>query len=179
VDAENQARLTTRFELGGNGPVVALAPGAAFGPSKRWPEEHFRSLARHLAQQGRTVVVMGGADEEALGEEIARSAGPSGRNLCGRTALTDALDILALAEVAVANDSGLAHMAGAVETPAVVLFGPTTPRFAAPLAARSDNLYLGLDCSPCFKRTCPLGHHRCLRDITVDEVIDRIDELAV
>lgn len=179
VDPENQSRLSARFELGGGGPVVALAPGAAFGPSKRWPGEHFRSLAARLAGEGRTIVVLGGPDEEALGEEIAGAAGPAGRNLCGQTSLTDAVDILALAEVAVANDSGLAHVAGAVETPVVVLFGPTSPRFAAPLAARSEELYLGLGCSPCSHRTCPLGHHRCLRYITVDEVMASVEKLSI
>lgn len=177
VSQGNQQQLAARFRLEPADSIVALAPGAAFGPSKRWPEEHFRSLARRLAERGRTILVLGGPDEGAVGEEIVRDTNGAGRNLCGRTSLTDAVDLLALAEVAVANDSGLAHVAAAVDTPVVVLFGPTSPRFAAPLAARSETLYLGLDCSPCLERRCPLGHHRCLRDISIEEVVRAIDRL--
>jgi heptosyltransferase-2 len=178
VSRENQRKLATRFGLEPGDSIVALAPGAAFGPSKRWPEEHFRALALRLVELGRIVLVLGGPDEEATGEEIVRDTDGAGRNLCGRTSLTDAVDLLALADVAVANDSGLAHVAAAVDTPVVVLFGPTSPRFAAPLTARSEKVYLGLECSPCFERSCPLGHHRCLRDITVDEVVRAIGRLG-
>jgi heptosyltransferase-2 len=179
VDGANQKQLAARFDLGSARSVIALAPGSAFGPSKRWPAEHFRSLAQRLAGEGRVILVIGGPAEKSLGEEIVRDADGSCLNLCGQTSLTDAVDLLALADVTVANDSGLAHVAGAVGSPVVVLFGPTSPRFSAPLTDRSEKLHLGLDCSPCGERTCPLGHHRCLRDITPDEVMRRIEALGV
>jgi len=178
VDAENQRELVERLGLDPRARVVALAPGAAGGPAKRWPVESFEALAALLADQGRHVWVLGGPAEAALGEEIARRSNGAVRNLCGRTTLTDAVDLLAMVETTVANDSGLAHVAAAAGSPVVVLFGPTSPDFSAPLTDRSELVYLGLECSPCGKSTCPLGHHRCLRDIDVDEVARRVDRLG-
>ena len=178
VDVDNQRALLARLDLDPSARIVALAPGAAAGPAKRWPAEHFRELARRLSERGRSVWILGGPGEVELGEEIARDSEASVRNLCGRTSLTDAVDLLALAEVTVSNDSGLGHVAGAAGSPVVVPFGPTSPEHSAPLAARSAHLYLGLDCSPCFQGVCPLGHHRCLRDIRADDVLHRVEEVS-
>jgi heptosyltransferase-2 len=178
VDRDKQRQLVTRLGLSTAAPVVALAPGAAHGPAKRWPAERYRALAARLTEAGRTVWILGGPDERPLGEEIARSGGDEVRDLCGVTTLSEAVDLLALADVTVANDSGLAHVAAAAGSPVVVLFGPTSPDFAAPLTDRSELLYRGLECSPCFERSCPLGHHRCMTDIAVEEVMRRVDRLA-
>jgi heptosyltransferase-2 len=178
VDEANQRALVQRFDLDTDARVVALAPGGAYGPAKRWPVEHFRALAALLASAGRAVWVVGGPDDRPLGDEILGEGVSSGINLCGRTSLPDAVDLLALADVTVANDSGLAHVAGAVGRGVVVLFGPTFPRFAAPLTDRTELLWLDLECSPCSKRTCPLGHHRCLRDIAPETVFGRVGGLS-
>ena len=91
-------------------------------------------------------------------------------NLCGRTTLADAVDLLGAAAVAVTNDSGLMHVAAAVDTHVISLYGSTTPRFTPPLTERSDILYRNLDCSPCFRRKCPLGHFNCMMEMSVDDV---------
>lgn len=176
VDLERRRALVARLGLEPVGRIVALAPGAAAGPAKRWPVEKFRELAGRLSELGRTVWILSGLEDADLGEEIVRRSRAAVRNLCGRTSLAEAVDLLSLAEVTVANDSGLAHVAGAVGSPLVALFGPTTPDHSAPLNARSEPLYLGLECSPCFRGSCPLGHHRCLRDIPVEEVLRRVIE---
>jgi heptosyltransferase-2 len=98
-------------------------------------------------------------------------------NLCGQTRLEDAVDLLALAQACVTNDSGLMHVAAALDRPTVALFGSSSPAHTPPLSARAKVLYLGLDCSPCFKRVCPLGHTRCLADIRPSQVINALQAL--
>lgn len=178
VDAGNQAVLVAKFGLTVDRPIMALAPGAAFGPAKRWPVEHYRELASTLAGRGWAVWILGGPRECSLGDRIADRGDGAVRNLCGLTSLVDAVDLLALAAVAVSGDSGLSHVAGAAGSAVVALFGPTSPAFAAPLTDRAQQVYLEMGCSPCFARTCPLGHHRCMRDIRVEEVLHRVDGLV-
>lgn len=181
VDAANQARLMAEHALAAATPLVALAPGASYGPSKRWPVEHFRRLAKRILHAGSSVVVVGGEGDRELGRDIVAGLSPNsegGRrggparalDLCGRTSLVDALDLLGLANVTVANDSGLMHVAAAAGGHVVALYGPTPPEFSPPLTPRASVLYRGLPCSPCFARDCPLGHHRCLSDVSADEV---------
>jgi heptosyltransferase-2 len=150
--------------------VIVLTPGAEFGPSKQWPVEHFTALARRLTASGFRVWVDGSPKEFDLGERIRQAANCGVVNLCGRTSLEDAIDLAALATKVVSNDSGLMHVASAVGTPVIGLFGPISPSWAPPLDADRQIFYLDLPCSPCHKRECPLGHHKCMRDIEVDEV---------
>jgi heptosyltransferase-2 len=178
VDATNLAATLTRLGLDPDTPSMALAPGSSYGSAKQWPMEHFRELAHRFASDGWSVWVLGGPDEAALGDAIADGSHARIHNLCGRTRLLDAVDLLGVARVTVANDSGLAHIAGAVGSGVVVVYGPTPPAFASPLTDRSQLVSLDLECSPCFERTCPLGHHRCMRDIGVDEIVRRVGRLA-
>jgi heptosyltransferase II len=177
VDEDNQRRLCREFGLHGGAPVVALCPGAEFGPAKRWPAAHYAALARHALAQGRHVWLMGSAAEQSVCEGICALA-PGAINLAGKTRLLDAVDLLAAADTVVCNDSGLMHIAGAVGTRVVALFGSTSPDFTPPLGSGAGQagepavLSLALPCSPCFKRACPLGHHRCLRDLTPAHVLE-------
>lgn len=158
-----------RRELGANGrPVVALAPGAV-GPSKRWPSAAYTDVARRLGAEGFDVWILGGPDEKPLAAEIA--AGSQARDLTGRD-LRDAILALAAAAVAVSNDSGLLHVAAALGTPSIGIFGPTSPWHWAPLnpLAATIETTSELDCQPCHMPTCRLGHHRCMRDIGADAV---------
>lgn len=170
VDEENQHRLYPELGLHRAAETLALCPGAEFGPAKRWPAAHYAALARQALAQGRQVWLLGSAAEHSVCEGICTLA-PGAINLAGRTRLLDAVDLLAAADTVVCNDSGLMHVAGAVGTRVVALFGSTSPDFTPPLgspdgqAAAPAILDLGLPCSPCFKRTCPLGHQRCLRDL--------------
>ena len=173
VSEDNQARLLNALGLATLPPPVALMPGAEYGPAKCWPLEYYTELAARLAASGRQVWVLGSARERPLGETIA--AGSGALNLCGRTGLADAVDLLALCEHAVSNDSGLMHVAAAAGCHVSGIYGSTSPGFTPPLTGARTLHYLALDCSPCFARVCPLGHLRCLRDIRPEQVLAGID----
>jgi heptosyltransferase-2 len=153
-------------------PLVALAPGAV-GPSKRWPVGAYAVLARGLAEQGFTIAIVGGPDEKPLAAEIAATGGEKVRDLTGPD-LRNAILALAAAKAAVSNDSGLLHVAAALGTPAIGIFGPTSPWYWAPLnpLAAAIETANPPDCRPCHKPTCRFGHHRCMRDIDPQQVLE-------
>ena len=170
TDAANIARLVSELELPTNAKIVAIMPGAEYGPAKQWPLEYFAELVRRLSDDGIECWLLGSDKDRASAEEIIGRSSVTAQNLCGRTRLEDVIDLLARADVSVTNDSGLMHVAAAVGTPLIALYGSSTPAYTPPLSDRADPLYLGLECSPCFKRECPLGHLRCLRDIPAERV---------
>jgi heptosyltransferase-2 len=177
VSKPNTERLFAEQGLQRGAPLFALMPGAEYGPAKRWPVTRFAVLAQHLAAGGANVVVLGSAKERPLGEEIARMH-PRVSNLCGRTTLADVVDLVAAANAAVSNDSGLLHVAAATGTPVVALYGSSSPAFTPPLSTAAVVQYLALECSPCFERECPLGHLRCLTEIPVAQVEATLADLA-
>ncbi|MBM4181927.1 MAG: lipopolysaccharide heptosyltransferase II [Betaproteobacteria bacterium] len=179
ADAGNTARLLSRLGLDGDRPAIAFMPGAEYGPAKQWPLAHYAALAQTLAGNGYQIWVLGSAKDAEAGEEIRRLAGAGVFNLCGATALADAVDLLAASHAAVTNDSGLMHVAAALDKPLVALFGSSTPDHTPPLSERAAILYLRLSCSPCFERQCPLGHTRCLTDIGPDQVLAALAGLGV
>lgn len=171
TDGENLSTAVQRLGLRLTSATVAFMPGAEYGPAKRWPAERFGALAGRLAGAGAQVWILGSERERKLGEAVRAAVGGDGvANLCGRTTLADAVDLLGAARVAVTNDSGLMHIAAAVDTHVIGLYGSTTPRFTPPLTDRADILYRNLECSPCFRRRCPLGHFNCMMEMTVDDV---------
>ena len=171
TDGENLSAAIERLGLTPTSATVAFMPGAEYGPAKRWPAERFGALAGRLAGAGAQVWILGSERERQLGEAVRAAVGGDGvANLCGRTTLADAVDLLGAARVAVTNDSGLMHIAAAVDTHVIGLYGSTTPRFTPPLTDRADILYRNLECSPCFRRRCPLGHFNCMMEMTVDDV---------
>ena len=155
---------------------AVLAPGAEFGPAKQWPLAHYGELAAGLAAAGRCVVVAGLAKDRPAGAEILNHAA-GGINLCGETDLPALVALLARAALLVSNDSGAMHIAAALQMPQVALFGSSNPDWTAPRNGRAAVMYRGLDCSPCYKRECPLGHTNCLREIEPGEVLARSLEL--
>lgn len=159
------------------GAYVVFVPGAEYGPAKRWPAGHFAELARQLAEP---VAVLGSAKEAALGQDIAQASGRAEvRNLAGATTLDEAMALIAAARAVVTNDTGLMHVAAALDVSQVALFGSSSPLHTPPLSARAQVLWLKqdphyqppLDCAPCFARSCPLGHTRCLRDLSPQRVL--------
>jgi heptosyltransferase-2 len=169
VDAGNQAELRERLGLS-PGPAIGMMPGAEYGPAKQWPIEHFRTLAEALVAEGFAVRVLGGPKDAEAGDAIA--AGLSGvHNLCGKTRLADAVDLLADCRQVITNDSGLMHVAAAVGTRVHALYGSSSPAYTPPLTDSAEIHTLGLDCSPCFARTCPLGHTRCLVDLSPERLL--------
>ena len=162
------------------GAYVVFAPGAEFGPAKRWPAAHFAALAALLDVP---VVLLGSAKEAALCEDIAAPVNASipGRclSLAGKTTLPQALCLIAGSRQVVSNDSGLMHVAAALNVPQVAVFGSSSPLHTPPLNDQAVVLWLKndtayqppLDCAPCFARDCPLGHTRCLHDINAAQVL--------
>jgi len=179
VDQANRSSLLQRLALATDRPVIAFCPGAEFGPAKRWPAEHYAALAHRLVARGNAVWLFGSPNDAEVGEAIARAASAEVANLCGKTTLTDAVDLLSLASLVVSNDSGLMHVAAALDRPLVALYGSSSPGYTPPLTPDASVVTLGLDCSPCFKRECPLGHLRCLRDLTPDMVMQAIANLDI
>ncbi len=152
--------------------------GAEFGPSKQWPIEHFVKLIDKLVEQGLEVCILGSQKDAAIGDQIQKLCRQPVMNLCGKTSLLDVIDILASCSVAVSNDSGLMHIAAAVDVPVVAMYGATTPVYTPPLHAQAKTFYMKLECSPCWQRTCRYNHYRCLKDILPEQVfkavIDRV-----
>jgi heptosyltransferase-2 len=178
TDTDNLARLRAEHGLPAAAPFVALMPGAEYGPAKRWPAAHYGELAGALARRGVDVVVLGSAKERALGDEVVAGARDARvHNLCGATTLADVVDLCAAAEAAVSNDSGLLHVAAAAGAPVVAIYGSSSPDFTPPLTAKTAVLSLELSCSPCFARECPLGHLRCLKELSPASVLDALDAL--
>ena len=157
----------TASRFGISGPYTVLCPGAEYGPAKRWP--YFRELSSQLQSQ---IVVLGSvSDKEA-------AAGISGRNLVGQTTLDEAIDLIAGAAAVVTNDSGLMHVAAATGTPQVALFGSSSPEHTPPLSPAARVVWLKIECSPCFARVCPLGHFKCMNDMSVQRVMREIKALS-
>jgi heptosyltransferase II len=171
VAATEIARWRQRLDLAAESHAIAFAPGAV-GPSKRWPAEYYAELARRLLTQGHSIWVLGGPQEKNLAEQIAQADPVRVRDLTGPD-LRNAILALAAARALVSNDSGLLHVAAALGTPSIGIFGPTSPWHWAPLnpIAAVIETTTELACRPCHKPICRLGHHRCMRDIEVDQVV--------
>ncbi len=174
IDQANLLTTLGRLGLSRAKPVIAFCPGAEYGPSKRWPARYFASLAKKLAAQGRAVWLFGSEKDRDIGEEIVRSSGGAATNLCGRTDLASAIDLLSLAEVVVSNDSGLMHVAAGVGRPVVALYGSSSPEHTPPLSASARVVRTGIECSPCFARECPLGHFKCMNELAPERVMEEI-----
>ena len=153
----------------------AFAPGAEYGPAKRWPAEHYAALARALhVVDGAVVVLLGSKGEASLCESIAAAAPGACRVLAGRTSLLEAMALIAASRGLASNDSGLMHVAAAFGVPQVAVFGSTSPLHTPPLNPRARVVWLkdelGLDCMPCFDRTCRYGHTLCLVSVAPERV---------
>jgi heptosyltransferase-2 len=177
VDAAARDAAVARLALDPTRPAVALCPGAEYGPAKRWPAAYYAEIARRQLTNGRAVWIFGSGKDAPIGDEIARLA-PGSINLCGRTSLVEAIDLLAACVLVLTNDSGLMHVASAVGSNVVALFGSSTPDYTPPLSPTARVITLRLECSPCFARTCPLGHMNCLNQLKPAQVEDTIAALS-
>ncbi len=175
VDRDNQNRLAQSLRLRPDRPAVAMMPGAEFGPAKCWPPAYFAETARELVARGYQVWVLGSAKEREVGAAVIRDIGDGAFNLCGETRLADVVDLLDLARHAISNDSGLMHVAAATGCNVIGIYGSSTPAYTPPLSDEAAVLYLNLECSPCFRRQCPLGHLRCLREIAPRRVLEAVE----
>ncbi len=171
-------QLKTTLGLTIQNRLAILCPGAEYGPAKRWPVEHFASLTRQLQQAGYTVWTIGSAKDQECGSAIESLSGGIAINLCGRTKLADAIDLMSQADIVVSNDSGLMHVAAALQRPLIALFGSSSPQFTPPLSKQVAILQHSVPCSPCFARTCRYGHMDCLTQLLPETVMASIRTLT-
>ena len=167
LDLKNQEECPSRFNLVVDQPVLSLCPGAEFGKAKKWPEEHYASLANFSIEQGMQVWIFGSPGDDRIAMQIRNGVKRQEHchNLAGKTTLLDVVDLMALSRLVVSNDTGLMHIAAAVGCETTVLYGSTSPAFTPPLTKKVRIISAELSCSPCFKRTCPLGHKDCLNKL--------------
>jgi heptosyltransferase-2 len=152
-------------------PILAIAAGAEFGPSKRWPEEYYAQIAKQKLADGWDIWLFGSPKDRAITEKIMEMTDNRCENIAGRTQLAETIDLLSLTSGVITNDSGLMHMAAALKKPVITIYGSTSPSFTPPLSSQASILKLDLSCQPCFERSCPLEHHRCMRDLPPSQVL--------
>jgi heptosyltransferase-2 len=171
ITEEQRQRALAKFALQRAPHILALCPGAEYGPAKQWPARYFADVAKHWLNQGRPVWLFGSEKDQAIAAEINQHTGQKCMDFSGRTTLAEAVDLMAQAEAVVSNDSGLMHVAAALDKPVIALYGSSDPRFTPPLHPHAQILRLNLACSPCFKRVCPLQHNNCLNHLLPETVI--------
>ena len=179
INAEIQAQTLAKFNLDATKPILGLCPGAEFGPAKQWPVEHYANVANSLIQQGYQVWLFGSAKDKDTTASIKSLVDQENQaavfNLAGETSLIGVVDLLAACKTVVSNDSGLMHVAAAVGCHVVGVYGSTSPKYTPPLAQKVDIVHTDIDCRPCFKRECPLGHLKCLKELKPSQVIDKLN----
>ena len=158
VDAQEIQAACKKFKV--SGPYAVLCPGAEYGPAKRWP--YFQDLSSKLPLPA--LIIGSSGDLDA-------SHGIPGKNLVGKTTLDEAIALIAGAQFVVSNDSGLMHVAAALGRPQVALFGSSSPEHTPPQSPAARVLWLQPECSPCYQRVCPLGHFRCMKELSVERVL--------
>jgi heptosyltransferase-2 len=173
---EQQEAARRVLDLPLDAAPIVFCPGAEYGPAKRWPAQHFAALAQLVASPRRPVWLIGSEKDAATGDAIAATAGGAAVNLCGRSTLEQAIDLIASASCVVSNDSGLMHVAAALDRPLIALYGSSSAAYTPPLSQKARIISRKLPCSPCFKRECPLGHFDCLNGIDPQQVATAINQ---
>ncbi|MFT6926335.1 MAG: heptosyltransferase-2 [Psychromonas sp.] len=180
IDINKQLQAIKKFNLNQNKPILGLCPGAEFGPSKRWPEEHYAEVANEMINQGYQVCLFGSAKDKIVTDKIKSLVAVTNQqavyNLAGTTNLIEAVDLLAACQTVVSNDSGLMHVAAAVGCHVIGIYGSTSPKYTPPLASKVDIVSVDIECRPCFKRECPLGHLKCLKDLAPSRVLNKLKD---
>lgn len=163
-------KLLSRYGIGNRGPLIGMAPGATYGPAKRWFPERFSALADRLKEEFQAEVILFGSDaDRETTKKVQQASHYTFVDLAGETNLRTAVSLMYRCDLFVSNDSGLMHVAGAIDVPTIAVFGSTNPSATAPLGEKSVIIYKGVDCSPCLKETCPKDF-RCMEMIGTDEV---------
>jgi heptosyltransferase-2 len=180
VDPQNLSRLLIQHQLYSKGTILALCPGAEYGPAKQWPAESFARVAESCIDRGGQTWVFGSSADRDIGRQIVQAISREKRRYCadltGKTSLLDAIDLLSITSMVATNDSGLMHIAAALQRRLLVIYGSTSPAFTPPLSDQAEIISLDLDCSPCFARRCPLGHTNCLNQLNPEMVIGYLDQ---
>ena len=181
IDFANQRKFLEEFSIDYSKNTMAICPGAEFGPSKRWPAEYYAEIAKFYVNKGWNVLCIGSKNDEDIGIEIGSlnnlGCNESFINLIGKTSLQDAIDILAFTEKVVTNDSGLMHIAAAVKTPLVALYGPSSPEYTPPLISKKKILRKTQGYEKVRYGSNEKGYHQSLLDIKPEEVLDALEAL--
>lgn len=171
VDPHSVDGVKKAFNIGDSAvKVLGLCPGAEYGPAKRWPEQHYAEVAKQAVEKGWQVYLFGSAKDISVTAKINSLTNGACVDFAGKTNLTEVLDLMSLCDVIVSNDSGLMHVAAALNIKTIALYGSSDPHFTPPLHSQAEVISLELACSPCFKRECPLGHLDCLVNISAERV---------
>lgn len=176
IQPSDQQTVKRKYQITGDMKTLGICPGAEYGPAKRWPAEFFGEVANHYIAMGWRILLFGSEKDRTITQQINQSANSGCLDLSGRTTMAEAVDLMSLTDCVVTNDSGLMHVAAALDKNVVAIFGSSDPDFTPPLSSKATVMSLRLDCSPCFKRECPFGHYRCLNEITPHEVLDAVNE---
>ena len=174
INRDQQQAVIEKFTLTPSEKILALCPGAEYGAAKRWPAAYYAEVARQKMAQGWQVWLFGSDKDQEAAAQINRAVSGQCIDFTGRTSLAEAVDLMSLVDAVVTNDSGLMHVAAALDKKTIALYGSSDPQFTPPLNAKAQVITLNLACSPCFKRECPLGHTRCLTDIKPESVLAAI-----
>ena len=154
-----------------NSKVLGLCPGAEYGEAKRWPATYYAEVANYAIEHGWQVLLFGSDKDIPVTQEINQITQSRCIDLGGKTKLGDAIDIMSLCDIVISNDSGLMHVAAALDKKLIAIYGSSDPHHTPPMHPQAVIEYLGLTCSPCFKRECPLGHINCLKQIMPKKII--------
>lgn len=173
-----QAAALTAHGLAADAHPVIFCPGAEYGPAKRWPAEYYAALAQKYGATENPVLLLGSPKDAPVCDEIVAHGKGAARNLAGKTSLLEAIDLLAAARLVVSNDSGLMHVAAALQRPQVALYGSSSPEYTPPMNDRAKIVSLDVECSPCFERVCPLGHFKCMRDMKPEIVAAAAEQVT-
>lgn len=178
IPDEATADVWKKLNLKEDRLTIAFAPGAEFGSAKRWPESHFSALAKLISQYypGVQIVLLGSAKDNDVCEAIHSNVQET-INLAGKTSLKEVIALIAGVDMLVTNDSGLMHVASAFDLPVVALYGSTDYRHTPPFSSQSCIMSLDLDCAPCQKRECPLGHHDCMEKLMPSLIFEKVQEI--
>ncbi len=179
ADFVQAKQLLQQFGVKTDKPIIALCPGAAYGPAKRWPSHYFAEVAQYFIQQQWQVFLIGSKADQPAAAKIQTGCNQQCVDYTGRLSLDQSVDVLALSQLVLSNDSGLMHIAAALSLPQVAIYGSSTPDFTPPLSEHAQVMSVDLDCRPCFKRQCPLQHLNCLKQVKPVQVIKALEKLCV
>ena len=177
IAPENIEIISNKFKLGPAEKILALCPGAEYGPAKRWPAKYYAEIAKKKHKKGWAIWLFGSEKDKPVTTEISRESGDICKDFSGLTSLAEAVDLMSLVDTVITNDSGLMHVAAALNKKMVAIYGSSDPGFTPPLNDKARIASLNLKCSPCFKRHCPLGHRNCLNHLYPEQILLEMNRL--
>ncbi len=153
-------------------PVLMLCVGAEYGEAKRWPPNYFAKVAEVKTQEGWDVWILGGNKDREIAAKVQQACNNICHDLTGKTNLGEVVDLLSMATVIISNDTGLMHIAAALDKPLIAIYGSSSPGFTPPLSEKAKIVSLNLKCSPCFSRICPHKHFKCMLDLKPEMILE-------